>query len=160
MNLYLLFQVIQRSKKPLNLKKDASGFTLVELIVVIALLGLLATLAGGQIFSQFTKGKINTTKIQMRQLGTVLDQFRAECGFYPSSEQGLDALVQKPTIGRECRNYQNEGYMKDKKVPKDGFGFDFGYQSDGNSYVITSFGADGKEGGTEADADIQSDKME
>lgn len=136
------------------------AFTLTEMLIVIALLAVITTLVGQNVMSKFTKGKVDTTKIQIRQLGVALDDFKRECGFYPSSDQGLDALVRKPTGGRECKNYDPEGYIKGGKIPQDGFDSDFVYESEGGKYKIISYGADGQPGGEGTDADIDSDTMD
>lgn len=142
-----------------RIARGSDGFTLTEMLIVISLIALVGTFVTGRVIEQFNKQKVNATKIQIKQLGVILDDFRRECGFYPTSEQGLDALVAKPG-GRDCKNYMPGGYIKDGKVPKDGFGNDFGYQSDGNKYVITSFGNDAKDGGDGLDKDISSDNLE
>jgi len=133
-----------------------AGITLVEMLVVIALLGIVVTFVGGPILQKFERAKVDATKIQIRNMGSILDQFRLDCGFYPSSDMGLKALVSKPEGERECKNYDPEGYIKDKKVPKDGWGWDFEYTSDYNTYEIVSRGSDGKEGGDKYNADITS----
>lgn len=133
-----------------------AGFTLIELLIVIAVIGLIGTLVATNIMKRFDEAKINTTRIQIRQLGLVLDDFRRVCGFYPSTDQGLDALLHAPQ-GRECKNYDPEGFLKDKKLPKDAWGNDFVYESDGTKYVIKSLGSDNKPGGSGVDADISSE---
>lgn len=143
----------------LALFRNESGFTLTELLIVVAIIGMIATFVGQNVISKFGKAKVDSTKIQMRNLGTVLDDFKRECGFYPTSEQGLDALITKPTVGRECKNYDPEGYIKGKKIPKDGWDNNFDYQSDGNKYVLKSLGNDAAEGGTGNDADISSEEL-
>jgi general secretion pathway protein G len=130
------------------------------MLIVIALIALVGTFVTGRVIEQFNKQKISAAKIQIRQLGVILDDFRRECGFYPTTEQGLDALIKKPTGGRECKNYMEGGYLKEGKLPKDPFGNDYGYQSDGNKYVIISYGNDGKEGGEGLDKDINSDNLD
>jgi general secretion pathway protein G len=135
------------------------GFTLIEMMIVIAVLALIMGIVGSNVMGRFNKAKVEATKIQMKQLMVVLDDFRRDCGFYPSTDQGLEALIKKPT-GRDCKNYDPEGYIKGGKLPKDGFGFDFGYESDGNKFVITSFGNDGKAGGEGLDKDIRSDELD
>lgn len=139
--------------------KNQKGFTLTELLIVMAIIGMIGTFAAGQFMSKFAKAKVDSTKIQIRNLGQVLDNYKLDCGVYPSTEQTLSALIEKPTSGRECKNYDPNGYLKDKKVPKDGFGNDFVYESDTNSYVLISLGNDGAAGGTETNADIKSDDM-
>jgi general secretion pathway protein G len=119
---------------------------------------MVGAFVGGRVIEQFNKQKVEATKVQMRQLGTILDQFRLECGFYPTTEQGLDALVAKPA-GRDCKNYDPQGYIKGGKLPKDGFSNDFRYESDGNKYVIKSLGNDNAEGGEGLDKDITSDEI-
>lgn len=141
------------------LVKSEEGFTLTEMLIVIALIGVVMALVGTQLIGRFNTARINTTKIQMKQLGTILDQFRLDCGFYPETDQGLQALAEKPT-GRECKNYDPEGYVKGNKVPKDGFGNDFNYLSEGKAYEIISLGSDGKEGGDGIDVDISSKDLE
>ncbi len=141
-------------------ERDERGFTLIEMLIVVALIGLLGALVGGNVIGKFNKAKADATRAQMRQLGVILDDFRRECGFYPFTDQGLEALITKPVGGRECRNYDPEGYVKGNKVPKDGFGNDFLYESvDGNKYKITSLGNDNQAGGEGLDADITTDDL-
>ncbi len=136
-----------------------AAFSLVEMLIVIALIALVGTFATTQIMNRFNSAKVSGTKIQMKNLGVILDDFRRECGFYPSTDQGLDALTKKPA-GRECKNYDPDGYIKGGKVPTDGFGFTFTYMSDGNKYQIKSLGNDNKEGGEGIDKDLSSDELE
>lgn len=144
-----------------SLKQAAqAGFTLIELLIVISIIALIGGFVTTNLISKYNQAKVNATKIQMKQLGVILDDFRRECGFYPSTEQGLDALVRKPVGGRECKNYDPEGYIKNGKIPKDGFGNEFSYESDANKYVMKSLGNDGAEGGEGVDKDILSTELE
>lgn len=147
-------------KSKARLLSNQQGFTLTELLIVIALIALIGTFVTGNVINKYTKSKVDATKIQMKGLGTILDDFRRECGFYPLTDQGLDALVAKPTNGRECKGYSPEGYIKNGKVPKDGFGNEFMYESDGNKFVIKSLGNDNKEGGEGFDKDILSSELD
>ncbi len=143
-----------------RIASNQAGFTLTEMLIVIALIALVGSFVGVNVMSRYNRSKVDSTKIQLKQLGVILDDFRRECGFYPSTEQGLDALVKKPTGGRECKNYDPEGYIKGGRVPKDGWDNDFGYESDGSKYVIISYGDDQKAGGDGLAKDIRSDELE
>lgn len=132
--------------------KNAQGFTLTEMLVVIALIAMVGTFVTSKVIERYGEAKVSATKIQIQQLSTILDTFKLQCGFYPTTEQGLDALVHKPTGGRECKSYDPSGYVN--KLPKDGWGNDFQYFSDGNTYELKSLGNDDKEGGEGSDKDI------
>ena len=134
-------------------REAQAGFSLIELMIVIGILGLLIGLVGPKLISNFDKAKVDTTRVQMKQIATVLKNYRLDCGSYPTTEQNLDALITKPASGQECKNYAPGGYM-DKKVPKDAWDRDFLYSSDGNTFEIKSLGADRKEGGVDYNADI------
>jgi general secretion pathway protein G len=139
---------------------DRRGFTLTEMLIVIAIIALLGTFVTQNLIGKLSRAKADTTKTQIRQVGVILDDFRRECGFYPTTpDQGLEALISKPTAGRECKNYDPEGYIKGKKLPRDGWDNDFIYESDGNKYLLKSLGNDGKEGGEGFDKDITSDDL-
>lgn len=133
-----------------------AGFSLIEMLIVIALMALVGTFVAGNVMRKYDQAKVDATKIQMKQLGVILDDFRRVCGFYPTTDQNLDALVKAPA-GRECKNYDPEGFIKDKRVPNDAWDHPFVYESDGNKYKIISLGADGKPGGEGFDKDISSD---
>ena len=149
-----------KNSPALKLATRTEGFTLTEMLIVIALIALVGTFVTSNVISKYNRAKVDSTKIQMKNLGVVLDDFKRECGFYPTQDQGLDALFNKPTAGRECKNYDPEGYIKTKKVPKDGWGNDFVYTSDGNKYELKSLGNDGKEGGDGYDKDISSNDLD
>jgi general secretion pathway protein G len=136
---------------------NEKGFTLTEMLIVVAIIAMIGTFAVNKIMGQYNKAKVDSTKIQIRNLATLLDNYRLDCNFYPTNDQGLEALVAKPTTGRDCKNYNTEGYAK--KVPKDGWGLDFMYESDGTKFLIKSFGQDGAEGGEGNNADITSDNI-
>ncbi|EGJ49577.1 type II secretion system major pseudopilin GspG [Desulfocurvibacter africanus] len=131
------------------------GFTLIELMVVIVILGILAGLIVPRIMDQPDQARQVKAKMQMESLSTALKQFRLDNGFYPSTEQGMQALVQKPSVGRDARNYPRGGYLP--KMPKDPWGFDYVYISPGQhgDFDIISLGGDGKEGGEGGDADVR-----
>ncbi len=142
-----------------SIRKDELGFTLIELLVVIAVIALIGGIVASNVVGNFNRAKVETTKIQMKQIGVILNSFKLDCGFFPTTEQGLDALIHKPS-GRECKKYDPEGYIGDKKIPKDGFDNDFIYISEGNKYTLKSLGNDGKEGGDGIDKDISTDDPE
>jgi general secretion pathway protein G len=138
---------------------NEAGMTLIEILIVVAVISMLGAIVGQNFMGKYNKAKVDTTKVQMRNLSTILDDFRRECNFYPTTDQGLDALLQKPTTGRECKNYDPSGYIQNKKLPKDGWGNDFLYESDGNKFTLRSLGSDGIEGGEELNKDISSDDL-
>lgn len=130
----------------------AEGFTLIEIMVVILILGLLATIVVQSLRGATDKAKRTKAQADIAELKTALDRYYLDNGYYPTSDQGLQALVQAPTGGRVPANYEEGGYIE--KLPSDPWGNQYFYQSDGNSYVLKSFGADGKPGGSGKDADI------
>lgn len=146
-------------KKTANLlgKQAQAGFTLIEMMIVLAIIALVMGFVGTNVIRRYDESRVNATKIQIKQLSVILDDFRRVCGFYPTTEQGLDALV-KPPAGRTCKNYDPAGFVR--KVPQDAWGRDFVYTSDGNKITIKSLGSDGKEGGEGFDKDISSDDVD
>ena len=135
-------------------KGSESGFTLTEMMIVVAIIGLLGTIIAKNLMGRLDEAKKETAKVHIRQISAALDDFRRVCGAYPSTEQGLDALSKLPS-GVECPNYDPEGFMK--KVPQDPWGKPYMYESDGQKFKISSFGSDRQAGGTGNAADISSD---
>ena len=133
-----------------------SGFTLIEIMVVIVILAMLAALVGPKLMGRTDDAKIQTTRTQISNLETALKLYKLDNGTYPSTEQGLNALVAKPTVGVIPKNYKDGGYLEKKQVPKDGWGNDYLYVSPGEhgDYDMFSYGADGAKGGEGKNADI------
>src|SRR5262245_55071345 len=130
-----------------------AGFTLIELLVVMVILGLLAALVVPNYVRQGEKARIKTARTQIEMLGAALDTFRLDIGRYPTSQEGLDALRERPPgIDR-----WDGPYLK-KEVPKDPWGNAYIYRSPGDRepYELMSYGADGVAGGTSDNADIKS----
>lgn len=154
----------QRHKERMeNSVPDKKGFTLIEIMVVVVIIGLLAAIVSPKFMVQFEKAKVVQTKTQIISLEQALKLFKLDCGFYPSTEQGLKALVEKPTVGKIPENYTEGGYLEKGKVPLDAWGNQYIYLCPGllnNDYDIISLGRDGKEGGENFDADIYSWEME
>lgn len=142
-----------------NRLKSQSGMTLIEIMVVVTILGIIATLVTVNVIGRLDQAKVTAGKTQIKNLETALDEFRRDNGFYPSTEQGMKALVEKPGVGRAVANYPRGGYLKGNAIPRDPWGCEFLYYSPGlhgNQYEITSLGADCQEGGEDVDADINS----
>jgi len=137
-----------------------AGMTLIEIMVVIVILGILAGLVIPRIMDQPDKAKVVKAKMQMESLSTALKQYKIDNGVYPSTEQGLEALARKPSIGKIPKNYPEGGYLQ--KVPSDPWDNAYIYISPGEhgDFDIISRGADGEEGGEKADADIKSWELE
>lgn len=151
---------MQLRKTPKILASNERGFTLIEMIIVIGLIATVMGWIGTRIFRQQARARVDQTKVVMRQLSLAIEDFNRECGFYPTNEQGLDALVTKPVGGRDCRNYDPKGYVSNGKLPKDAWGNDFTYESTGSTFKLTSLGANAAPGGEDLDRDISSDETE
>jgi len=132
------------------------GFTLVEILVVVVILGLLATLVVPRVVGRGEEAKRTAALVQIREIEQALDLFKLDNGFYPTTEQGLEALIEKPTISPEPRRFREDGYMK--KIPQDPWGGNYIYRSPGDhdEYDLFSPGPDGEEGGEGKNADITS----
>jgi len=136
-----------------------AGFTFIELMAVIIVLSILATLVMPKIFGRIEEAKATSAKVQIKNIEGALKLFYLDNGFYPGTEQGLQALVEKPTSGRIPPNWREGGYMEKPVLPKDPWLNPYVYLSPGRAgedYEVVSYGRDGKEGGEGADADISS----
>jgi len=133
---------------------NSAGFSLIEILIALTLLGIAGTFVAGKIFDQLHEGQVSSTRIQMQHLTERLKEFRRHCGNYPTTDQGLQALVTKPTVGTECKRYNPGGYIEGGIVPKDAWDEDYIYDSDGKTFNIYSLGPDKAEGGEGKDADI------
>jgi general secretion pathway protein G len=134
-----------------TLHRKKSGFTLLELLVVIVIIGLLAGYVAPRYFSQVGRSEIQVARAQLDSIEKALDQYRLDTRHYPSVEQGLDALVARPANEPNW----NGPYLK-KGVPNDPWGRPYVYRVPGQSseFDLFSFGRDGRTGGTGEDADI------
>ena len=130
------------------------GMTLIEILVVLVLIGVVMGIVGGNFIQRGEKAKRDAARIEIGQIGQTLDLFKLEVGRYPTSQEGLQALIAQPS----GVNNWNGPYWKKSTVPKDPWGNDYLYVFPGQhgAYDIVSYGADGKEGGDGADKDITS----
>jgi general secretion pathway protein G len=136
--------------------RKRKGFTLVEIMAVIIIIGLLAAIVSVNFLGQTDKARVVTTKANLKMLHHAVAQFKMDTGRYPTEEEGLKVLIEQPS---DVKGYQPGGYLDSTEVPKDAWGHDFiyvAYPETGKPYVIISNGADGQEGGDGYDADLYS----
>jgi len=133
-----------------------TGFTLIELMVVIVILGLLAALIAPRLMSRTDEAKVTQATLQIKNLETALRLFKNDNGFYPSTEQGLAALISPPAEGQLPEHFREGGYLEKKSLPADPWGNAYIYLSPGEErdYDIITYGADGQPGGEKYNADI------
>ena len=139
-------------------KHNERGFTLIELMVVIVILGILAGLIIPRIMGRPDEARRAKARIQMEAIETSLKLYKLDNGNYPTTEQGLQALVEAPTIGTLPKNWRQGGYLERNKVPKDPWDNDYIYLCPGvhGEYDLSSYGADGQPGGEGKNKDINS----
>ncbi len=139
----------------LRKREKTSGFTLLELLVVLIILGLLAALVGPRLIGKVGKAKREIAKSQIALLESALDQYRLDVGRYPTTEEGLEALI-NPPADEELRAKWQGPYLKKRKIPKDPWGHPYQYRCPGEhgDYDLWSYGADGQPGGSGENADI------
>lgn len=138
------------------------GFTLIEIMVVIVILGILAGLIVPRIMGRPDEARQMKAKIQIESIETALKLYKLDNGSYPGTEQGLQALVEQPATGNIPTKWREGGYLEKGKLPKDPWGNDFVYLSPGvhGEYDIVSYGADGVPGGDGKNMDINSWEIE
>lgn len=137
-------------------RQSRAGFTMVELMAVLIILGLLAGVVVKNFVGQTERAKVTTTKASLRQLASAVNQFYMDTNRYPTEDEGLYALIEPPS---DVQNFQPGGYLDTTDVPTDGWGNEFIYElypESGKPFVIKSLGADGQDGGEGYNADLLS----
>jgi len=134
--------------------KFQKGFTLIEIMVVLAILAGLVAMVAPNIIGEAGAARVKTAKTEMANISQALDMYKLDNFTYPSTSQGIEALVSKPSGSPEPKNYKAGGYMK--KLPVDPWGNPYMYFASKGDYEIVSYGADGEEGGEDDAADISS----
>jgi general secretion pathway protein G len=134
------------------------GFSFLELMVVIVILGILAMYIAPKFMGRTDEARMKMARVQIEGLGTALDLYKLDNGFYPSTEQGLQALIEQPQSGQIPKNWRKGGYLKKGKVPRDPWQNEYAYQAPGvyGDYDIICYGADGVPGGEDENKDITS----
>ncbi len=138
---------------------NQAGFSLVEILVSLTLLALAGTFVATKVFDSLQEGYQKNARIQISGFRTALEEFRRHCNQFPTTQQGLESLISKPSVAPDCSNYPPSGILNLNKVPLDPWNNQYIYESDGNKYTITSLGRDKKEGGDGFDKDIRSDEL-
>jgi len=133
------------------------GFTLLEILIVVTILGILASLVAVRLMDRPGEARITKAELEIQSLENALKLFKLDNAFYPSTEQGLRALVENPSVGRVAAKWRDGGYLEKGQIPKDPWGNDYLYLSPGvynKDFDLWSYGADGEEGGEGEDADV------
>ncbi len=136
--------------------KNQKGMTLIEIMVVVAIIGSIMALVTVNLVGTYNESRVDTTKINIKNIENALELYKRKCNSYPSTEQGLQALVEKPSSGKIPENYPPDGFMK--RIPQDAWDKDFVYNSPGSAghpFEIISLGEDEAEGGEGYAADIK-----
>jgi general secretion pathway protein G len=146
----------------LHQKHAEKGFTLIEIMVVIIIMGILASYVAVRLTGQTEEARHTQAIVQMETLETALELYKLDNGSYPSTEQGLQSLVEPPTTGVLPRKWREGGYLRKGKVPKDPWGFEYVYISPGlhGEYDLISYGADGESGGEGKNMDVNNWELE
>lgn len=144
------------------MKDNNSGFTLIELMVVVVILGILASLIAPRLMGRTDEAKIVKAKVDISAIETGLKLYRLDNGTYPTTEQGLMALIEEPATEPLPAKWHKGGYLDRDQVPKDPWGREYIYLCPGvhNEYDILSYGADGAPEGDESNSDIRSWELE
>lgn len=137
---------------------NVHGFTLIELMVVIVILGILAGLIIPRIMGRPEEARRMKARVQMESMETALRLYKLDSGAYPSTEQGLQALIESPTVGELPRAWRKGGYLEKGQVPKDPWGNEYIYLSPGlhGDFDLVSYGTDGQPGGEDHNQDVNS----
>lgn len=142
---------------------NRSGFTLLEILVVVMIITILASIVSVNVLRKPAEARISAAKMQIKQLQTALQVYRTEQSRLPTQEQGLEALVAKPTVDPIPEKYPDEGYLESRKLPQDPWKHDYIYLVPGRKgepYEIMSYGGDGEPGGEGEAADISSSELQ
>lgn len=138
-----------------NTKTHQRGFTMIELLVVLVILGLLAGLVGPKMFGKVDGAKVKTVETQIKLLKSALQTYRLDMGEYPSTQEGLGSIIRSPDSARAQQNWK--GPYLDEELPLDPWGTAYQYRREPNGlqdFTLYSLGADAKPGGEDLDADI------
>ncbi len=122
---------------------QSNGFSLIEIMVVLGIASLILSMVALNVSKKYDEAKVSSTRMQIRQLGVVLDDFRRICGRYPTTEEGLQSLISAPA-SVNCKNFDPDGLIQGKKLPLDPWNEDYEYTSDGQKYFLRSNGAKNK----------------
>ena len=149
--------MMKKRKKSMQKTGRDHGFTLLEILIVITILGILASIVAVKIMDRPGEARAMKARLDIETLENALKLFKLDHAFYPSTDQGLRALIEKPSTGRIPRKWRDGGYLEKQALPKDPWGYEYLYFSPGvknRDFDLWSYGADGEEGGEGEDGDV------